>query len=115
MTIDNHKILIENVKNENMLVRRLKELKFYKMIGLTKLSEIELLNTLKKHRHQKVSKAFYLVIIFNNSTTSTAYLFFRLLHHFILLTLDLNPLMNLQFLLDLTEISNILLVLINIL
>lgn len=88
MTIDNHKNLIENVKNENLLIRRLKELKFYKMIGLTKLSEIDVFNTLKKHRSQKVSKIkkifhYHIHILLHKNLFS--FFSFRLLQHFIIL------------------------------
>lgn len=55
MTVDIHRSLIEGTKNEKLLSLRLNELKFYKMIGLTKLSEIDMFNSLQNQRHQKVN------------------------------------------------------------
>jgi len=56
MTIDVHRALIEGLKNEKLLRLRLNELKYYRKIGLTKLSEINKFNKLQKHRVQKVSE-----------------------------------------------------------
>lgn len=56
MTIDTHRALIEGVKNEKLLRLRLNELKYYKKIGLTKLSDINKFNKLQNHRRQKVSE-----------------------------------------------------------
>jgi hypothetical protein len=51
MTLDIHRSLIEGAKNEKLLAHRLKELQFYKIIGLKKLNEIDVFNKL----HQKVN------------------------------------------------------------
>lgn len=59
MTIDIHRALIEGVKNENLLRLRLNELKYYKKIGLTKLSEIKKFNKFKNHRRRKVSEMLF--------------------------------------------------------
>lgn len=53
MNIDVHRALIEGIKNEKLLRLRLNELKYYKKIGLTKLSDINKFNVLQKHRRQK--------------------------------------------------------------
>lgn len=53
MNIDVHRALIEGVKNEKLLRLRLNELKYYKKIGLTELSDINKFNVLQKHRRQK--------------------------------------------------------------
>jgi len=56
MNIDIHRALIEGIKNEKLLRLRLSELKYYKKIGLTKLSDINKFNVLQKHRRQKVNE-----------------------------------------------------------
>lgn len=56
MNIDVHRALIEGVKNEKLLRLRLNELKYYKKIGLTKISDINKFNVLQKHRRQKVNE-----------------------------------------------------------
>lgn len=56
MNIDVHRALIEGVKNEKWLRLRLNELRYYKKIGLTKLSDIYKFNVLQKHRRQKVNE-----------------------------------------------------------
>ncbi|KAL4136129.1 hypothetical protein QTP88_007694 [Uroleucon formosanum] len=53
MSIDTHRALIEGIKNEKLLRLRFNELKCYKKIGLTKLSELNKFNKLQKHRCQK--------------------------------------------------------------
>lgn len=50
ITLDIHRSLIDGAKNEKLLAHRLKELQFYKVIGLKKLYEIKVFNKL----HQKV-------------------------------------------------------------
>lgn len=58
-TVDDHKTLILGLKNEVLLMQRLNELFIYGMIGFTKLSAIDALNSLQKHRSSIVSEIFY--------------------------------------------------------
>lgn len=74
MTIDTHRALIEGVKNEKLLRLRLNELKYYRKIGLTKLSEINKFNKLQKHRRQKVSEIF-VEIYFENKQSCVLNIF----------------------------------------
>ncbi|XP_060844215.1 uncharacterized protein LOC132924125 isoform X1 [Rhopalosiphum padi] len=53
MNIDVHRALIEGLKNEKLLRLRLIELKYYRIIGLKKLSDINQFNKLQKYRRQK--------------------------------------------------------------
>lgn len=62
MSIDTHRALIEGIKNEKLLRLRFNELKCYKKIGLTKLSELNKFNKLQKRRCQKVSSIFIRIV-----------------------------------------------------
>lgn len=67
MTVDVHRSLIEGTKNEKLLSHRLNELKFYKTIGLTKLSEVDMFNTLQNQRHQKVNNTCIYIYIYKHT------------------------------------------------
>lgn len=58
MTSDDYTALREGFEYEKLMITRFDELHLYKMVGFTKLSAIEALNSLQKYKRQNVSRFF---------------------------------------------------------
>ncbi|XP_050438344.1 uncharacterized protein LOC126844297 [Adelges cooleyi] len=50
MNVDSHSLLMVREKDEKLLTARFKELRLYRMMGITKFSEIDMFHTLRKYK-----------------------------------------------------------------